>query len=93
MRQTPLFSQLFLCLSRACLGKLMHFLMYKWRKKWRFAHQGNVPLNVTRIRRPTRAHARTKNQRRSITEECVRSTMWSAMKSVTTGYLTVLAPP
>jgi hypothetical protein len=36
-KETPLFFFEFsLCLSRACLGKMMHF-MYKWhRKKWRF---------------------------------------------------------
>ena len=40
LRKTPLFSQLFLCLSRACLGKMFVF-MYKWRKQWRFPHQGD----------------------------------------------------
>jgi hypothetical protein len=35
LRKTPLFSQLFLCLSRACLGKVFVF-KYEWRKKWRF---------------------------------------------------------
>jgi hypothetical protein len=34
-KETPLFFEFSLCLSRACLGKMMHF-MYKWRKKWRF---------------------------------------------------------
>jgi hypothetical protein len=35
-----LFFEISLCLSRACLGKMMHF-MYKWRKKWgfRFPHR------------------------------------------------------
>ena len=37
LRKTPLFSQLFLCLSRACVGKKMHY-MYKWHKKWRFSY-------------------------------------------------------
>jgi hypothetical protein len=37
LRKTPHFSHLFLCLSRACLGKKMH-LIYKWRKKWRFSY-------------------------------------------------------
>ena len=31
-------SFLSLCLSRACLGTLMHFI-YKWRKRWRFSHR------------------------------------------------------
>jgi hypothetical protein len=32
--ETPLFFEISLCLSRACLGKMMHFI-YKWhRKKW-----------------------------------------------------------
>ena len=35
--ETPLFFEFSLCLSRACLGKMMHF-MYKWRKKWRFPY-------------------------------------------------------
>ena len=35
LRKTPLFSQLSLCLSRACLGKMIVFI-YKRRKKWRF---------------------------------------------------------
>jgi hypothetical protein len=35
----PLFSQRFLCLSRACLGKMIHFI-YQWhRKKWRVSHR------------------------------------------------------
>ena len=38
LRKTPLLSQLFLCLSRACHGKMI-VLMYKWRKKWRFSHR------------------------------------------------------
>ena len=33
--ETPLFFEFSLCLFRACLGKMVHFL-YKWRKKWRF---------------------------------------------------------
>jgi hypothetical protein len=43
-KKTPLFSQLFLCLSRACLGKMMRFTI-QWCKKSRF---------LTRHRRPTR---------------------------------------
>ena len=39
LRKTPLFSQLFLCLSRASLGKMTVFI-YEWRKKWRFSHRG-----------------------------------------------------
>ena len=35
LRKTPLFFEFSLCLSRACLGKMMHFI-YKWRKKWCF---------------------------------------------------------
>jgi len=35
LRNTPLFLEFSLCLSRACLGKMMLFI-YKWRKKWRF---------------------------------------------------------
>jgi hypothetical protein len=31
------FIEFSLCLSRACLGKIMHFI-YKWLKKWRFSH-------------------------------------------------------
>jgi hypothetical protein len=34
LRKTPLFSQLSLCLSRACLGKMI-VVIYKWLKKWR----------------------------------------------------------
>jgi hypothetical protein len=37
LRKTPLFFEFSLCLSRACLGKMMHFI-YKWPKKWRFPH-------------------------------------------------------
>ena len=33
--ETPLFFEFSLCLPRACLGEMMHFI-YKWRKKWRF---------------------------------------------------------
>jgi len=31
------FFEFSLCLSRACLGKIMHFI-YKWLKKCRFSH-------------------------------------------------------
>ena len=37
LHKTPLFFEVSLCLSRACLGK-MFVLIYKWRKKWRFSH-------------------------------------------------------
>ena len=37
-KETPLFLEFSLCLSRACLGKMMHFI-YKWRKKWRFFYR------------------------------------------------------
>jgi hypothetical protein len=36
-KNATLFFEFSLCLSRACLGKKMHFI-YKWRKKWRFSH-------------------------------------------------------
>ena len=36
--ETPLVFEFSVCLSRACLGKIMH-LIYKWRKKWRFSHR------------------------------------------------------
>ena len=38
LRKTPLFFEFSLCLSRACLGKMMHFI-YKWLRKWRFSHR------------------------------------------------------
>ena len=38
LHKTPLFFEFSLCLSRACLGKKMHFI-YKWLKKWRFSHR------------------------------------------------------
>jgi len=34
--KTPLFFEFSLCLSRACLGKIMHFI-YKWRKNGVFS--------------------------------------------------------
>ena len=37
--ETPLFSDFSLCLSRACLGKMIHFIC-KWRKQWRFLTKG-----------------------------------------------------
>ena len=36
LRKTPLFFEVSLCLSRARLGKMFVFIIYKWRKKWRF---------------------------------------------------------
>eukprot|EP01046_Picozoa_sp_COSAG06_P007331 COSAG06_NODE_357_length_16856_cov_7.212687_9_plen_76_part_00 len=33
------FLGVFLCLSRACLGKMMHSIMYKWLKKTVFTHR------------------------------------------------------
>ena len=33
--RNAIFFEFSLCLSRACLGKMTHFI-YKWRKKWRF---------------------------------------------------------
>ena len=49
LRQTPLFSQLSLCLPRARLRKTVHFV-YKWhRKKWRFAHRSRAPPELVRI--------------------------------------------
>jgi hypothetical protein len=36
-KKTPLFFEFSLCLSRACLGKMIDF-KYKWRKKWRYSH-------------------------------------------------------
>jgi len=38
-RKSGLFLEFSLCLSRACLGKMMHYV-YKWRKKWRFYSPG-----------------------------------------------------
>ena len=35
LRENGTFFEFSLCLSRACLGKIMHFI-YKWRKKCRF---------------------------------------------------------
>ena len=35
LRENGTFVEFSLCLSRACLGKIMHFI-YKWRKKCRF---------------------------------------------------------
>jgi hypothetical protein len=35
-RKRPFF-EFSLCLSRACLGKMLVFI-YKWLKKWRFSH-------------------------------------------------------
>ena len=42
LRKTPLFFEFSLCLSRACLGKMMIYI-YKWRKKWRFPHHNMQP--------------------------------------------------
>jgi hypothetical protein len=39
LRKTHLFSQLFQCLSRACLGQMFVFI-YKWLRKWGFSHPG-----------------------------------------------------
>jgi hypothetical protein len=41
------FFELSLCLSRACLGKRMHFI-YKWRKKCRFLTDEEVHQHVRR---------------------------------------------
>jgi hypothetical protein len=35
LHENATFLEFFLCLSRACLGKIMHFI-YIWRKKCRF---------------------------------------------------------
>eukprot|EP01046_Picozoa_sp_COSAG06_P037656 COSAG06_NODE_4273_length_4410_cov_5.289754_7_plen_54_part_00 len=35
LRENGTFFEFSLCLSRACLGKIMHFI-YKWLKKCRF---------------------------------------------------------
>jgi hypothetical protein len=34
-----LFSQLFMLLSRACLGKMIGVFCIEWRKQWRFPHR------------------------------------------------------
>jgi hypothetical protein len=39
LRENGTFFEFSLCLSRACLGKITHFI-YKWRKKCRFPHPG-----------------------------------------------------
>jgi hypothetical protein len=39
------FFEFSLCLSRACLGKTIHFI-YKWRKKWRFPHRFHVSARL-----------------------------------------------
>jgi hypothetical protein len=41
LRKTPLFFEFPLCLSRACLGKMIVFI-HKWRKKWRFSHHNCI---------------------------------------------------
>ena len=35
IKEMPVFFEFSLCLSRACLGKMIHF-QYKWRKNWLF---------------------------------------------------------
>jgi hypothetical protein len=63
LRKTPLFSQLFLCLSRACLGKMVpNVLMNKWRKKWRFPHQPERPM--VRVRKAIEANSQRDNDDR-----------------------------
>jgi hypothetical protein len=61
LRTTPLFSRLFLCLSRACLGKMIVFI-YKWRKKWRFSHQPESPM--VRVRKAIEANSQRDNDDR-----------------------------
>ena len=41
LRENGLFFEFSLCLSRACLGKMMHFI-YKWQKKARFLTRGTI---------------------------------------------------
>jgi hypothetical protein len=49
LRNTPLFFEFSLCLSRACLGKMMHFI-YKWRKKWLFCTGSLIPRSMPLLR-------------------------------------------
>ena len=44
---TPFSFEFSLYLSRACLGKIMHFI-YKWRNKWRFLTCGSGEVIVAR---------------------------------------------
>jgi hypothetical protein len=53
LRKTPLFSQLSLCLSRACLGKMIVFIC-KWLKRRRFSHRGFSSSPKYTSRRPER---------------------------------------
>ena len=61
-KETPLFFEFSLCLSRACLGQMMHFI-YKWREKWRSFTQllkNQLPSTSTSMRRES-----SKPQRRA----------------------------
>ena len=50
-RQTVVFFEFSLCLSRVCLGKMIVFI-YKWLNKWRFSHESYPPLIFDRFRPP-----------------------------------------
>ena len=47
LRENGTFFEFFLCSSRACLGKIMHFI-YKWRKKDRFLTIQAADLSAVR---------------------------------------------
>jgi hypothetical protein len=51
LRENGTFFEFSLCLSRACLGKIMHFI-YKWRKKRRFLTLHSQPPRRLRAPRP-----------------------------------------
>jgi hypothetical protein len=61
LRKTPLLFEIFLCLSRACLDKIIVF-MYKWRKKWRLSYRSPLAL-VLRRSHPRTGHARCLHNR------------------------------
>eukprot|EP01046_Picozoa_sp_COSAG06_P009619 COSAG06_NODE_504_length_14946_cov_34.563750_12_plen_161_part_00 len=48
LRENGTFFEFSLCLSRACLGKIMHFI-YKWLKKCRFLASARVPVSAAPI--------------------------------------------
>jgi hypothetical protein len=54
VRKTASFFEFSPCLSRACLGKMMHFI-YKWRKNAVFRRHKEVKIRLARAEKAKKA--------------------------------------